>query len=158
MGVSFFAWCFYRFDQQSFALCGKTIRSLRRNLVTPLLPILKELGFTVHGRAGENMLEVTQRGRTNRFYLFGGKDEGASAMIQGITLAGILLDEVALMPRSFVEQALAGARWRGLNFGLTAIRSIPGTGFMRNGFRRGMKKTPIIFTFAWKITLPFPKK
>ena len=53
MGVSFFAWCFYRFDQQSFALCGKTIRSLRRNLVTPLLPILKELGFTVHGRAGK---------------------------------------------------------------------------------------------------------
>ena len=116
MGVSFFAWCFYRFDQQSFALCGKTIRSLRRNLVTPLLPILKELGFTVHGRAGENMLEVTQRGRTNRFYLFGGKDEGASAMIQGITLAGILLDEVALMPRSFVEQALARCSVEGSKF------------------------------------------
>ena len=104
MGVSF------------FALCGKTIRSLRRNLVTPLLPILKELGFTVHGRAGENMLEVTQRGRTNRFYLFGGKDEGASAMIQGITLAGILLDEVALMPRSFVEQALARCSVEGSKF------------------------------------------
>ncbi len=28
---------------------------------------------------------------------------------------------------------------------------------MRNGFRRGMKKTPIIFTFAWKITFPFRK-
>ena len=61
------------------------------------------------------MLEVTQRGRTNRFYLFGGKDEGASAMIQGITLAGILLDEVALMPRSFVEQALARCSVEGLS-------------------------------------------
>lgn len=27
-------------------------------------------------------------------------------LIQGRTLAGVLLDEVALMPRSFVEQAL----------------------------------------------------
>ena len=50
MGVSFFAWCFYRFDQQSFALCGKTIRSLRRNLVTPLLPILKELASAPSSR------------------------------------------------------------------------------------------------------------
>ncbi|MFR9048194.1 MAG: phage terminase large subunit, partial [[Clostridium] leptum] len=57
-----------------------------------------------------------QRGRTNRFYLFGGKDEGASAMIQGITLAGILLDEVALMPRSFVEQALARCSVEGSKF------------------------------------------
>ena len=116
MSIGFISWAMTSFQGGSFALCGKTIRSLRRNLVTPLLPILKELGFTVHGRAGENMLEVAQRGRTNRFYLFGGKDEGASAMIQGITLAGILLDEVALMPRSFVEQALARCSVEGSKF------------------------------------------
>ena len=37
----------------------------------------------------------------------GGKDEGSAAFIQGVTLAGVLLDEAALMPRSFVEQAIA---------------------------------------------------
>ena len=42
-----------------------------------------------------------------RVYFFGGKDESAADSIQGLTLGGILLDEVALMPRSFVEQALA---------------------------------------------------
>ena len=46
-------------------------------------------------------------GHTNRYYFFGGKDESSYQLIQGITLAGVLLDEVALMPRSFVEQALA---------------------------------------------------
>ena len=46
-------------------------------------------------------------GRENRFYLFGGHDEGSAALIQGITLAGVLFDEAALMPRSFVEQASA---------------------------------------------------
>ena len=37
----------------------------------------------------------------------GGKDEGSAAFIQGVTLAWVLLDEAALMPRSFVEQAIA---------------------------------------------------
>lgn len=53
------------------------------------------------------MVEIEYSGRRNRFYLFGGKDEGSAALIQGMTLGGVLLDEVALMPRSFVEQALA---------------------------------------------------
>ena len=116
MGISFFAWCFYRFEQQSFALCGKTIRSLKRNLVTPVLPVLKDLGFSVQMKTGENLLVISQKGRTNRFYLFGGKDEGASAMIQGITLAGVMFDETALMPRSFVEQALARCSVEGSKF------------------------------------------
>ena len=48
MSISFFLWAFYQFQNQSFAFCGKTIRSLRRNLITPVLPILKELGFQCH--------------------------------------------------------------------------------------------------------------
>lgn len=107
MGISFLAWAFYQFQNQSFAFCGKTIRSLKRNLITPVLPILKELGFVCKLHYSENYLTISYSGRQNRFYLFGGKDEGSSALIQGMTLAGVLFDEVALMPRSFVEQALA---------------------------------------------------
>jgi PBSX family phage terminase large subunit len=55
----------------------------------------------------ERCMEVTINGRTNRFYAFGGKDESSYQLIQGLTIAGALLDEVALMPRSFVEQCLA---------------------------------------------------
>lgn len=36
-----------------------------------------------------------------------GSNEASAALIQGVTLAGVLLDEAALMPRSFVEQACA---------------------------------------------------
>ncbi len=116
MGVSFFAWAFYRFEGQNFALCGKTVRSLRRNLVTPLLPILKEIGFDCTVKLSEGLLLVKCQGRVNRFYLFGGRDESSSALIQGITLAGVLFDEVALMPRSFVEQALARCSVEGATF------------------------------------------
>lgn len=105
--VSFVAWAFSAFSDRSFALCGKTIASLRRNVVTSLLPVLRELGFDCAEKYSRNLIEISCSGRMNRFYLFGGKDEGSAALIQGMTLAGVLLDEVTLMPRSFVEQALA---------------------------------------------------
>ena len=116
MSVSFVAWAFSGFSDRSFALCGKTIASLRRNVVTVMLPVLRELGFECEEKYSRNLVEITFRGVTNRFYLFGGKDEGSAALIQGMTLAGVLLDEVTLMPRSFVEQALARCSVEGSKF------------------------------------------
>lgn len=107
MSISFILWAFYRFSDCSFALCGKTITSLRRNVVTPLLPLLCDMGFTVKDRKSSNFIEISNGNKVNRFYLFGGRDESSASLIQGMTLCGILLDEVALMPRSFVEQAMA---------------------------------------------------
>ena len=107
MGVSFFLWAMRRFDGKQFGLCGKTIGSLRRNLLAELTPYLRKLGMNVRERRSENLLIVRYRGKENRFLLFGGRDESSAALIQGSTLAGVLLDETALMPRSFVEQACA---------------------------------------------------
>lgn len=116
MSLSFFIWSFYFGGSGDFALCGKTIRSLRRNMVTPILPMLHSLGFACEEKLSQNLLLVTYRGRTNRFYLFGGKDEASAALIQGMTLSGVLFDEVALMPRTFVEQALARCSVDGSRF------------------------------------------
>lgn len=107
MSVSFISWAFYAFSDCSFAICGKTVASVKRNVITPLLPLLTELGFSCKMSASKNLLEISRDNRTNRFYLFGGRDESSASLIQGMTLAGVLLDEVALMPRSFVEQAIA---------------------------------------------------
>ena len=107
MGLGFFLWSGACFQGRRFALCGKTIGALRRNVLTELLPKLRELGAEIQERRSENRLTVTLGGHTNDFYLFGGRDEAAAGMIQGMTLAGVLMDEVALMPRSFVEQACA---------------------------------------------------
>ena len=102
----FFLWSMVRFDRQVFALCGKTVGSLRRNLILPMQDWLGGLLRITENRA-ENKLTVRMGGRTNTYYLFGGQDESSYMLIQGITLAGVLLDEVVLMPRSFVEQAAA---------------------------------------------------
>ena len=107
MGLGFFLWAASCFHGQRFALCGKTIGALRRNVLAELLPRLSELGAEFQERRSENKLTVRLAGHSNDFYLFGGRDESAAGMIQGMTLAGVLMDEVALMPRSFVEQACA---------------------------------------------------
>ena len=107
MGIAFLLWAMICFRDQQFALCGKTIGALRRNLLPGALAELRQLGATWEERRSENSITMHFGGRTNRFLLFGGRDEGSAALIQGVTLAGLLLDEVALMPRSFVEQACA---------------------------------------------------
>ena len=107
MGMGFFLWAMRRFSGEQFALCGKTIVSLRRNVLHEILPKVTALGFHCEEKRSENLVIVRSGGRENRFYLFGGYDEGSAALIQGVTLAGVLFDEAALMPRSFVEQASA---------------------------------------------------
>ncbi len=106
-GLSFFCWAMCCFHRQNFALCGRTIQSVRRNVLSELEPLLEGMGFRCVRQLSRNMIQVRLGGRKNDFYLFGGKDESSAALIQGVTLAGALLDEAALMPRSFVEQAAA---------------------------------------------------
>lgn len=107
MGLGFFLWAMSCFRDQKFGVCGKTIGSLRRNVLSEILPRLRALGAVWQEKRTENLVIVKLWGRENRFYTFGGRDESSAALIQGITFAGIFLDETALMPRSFVEQACA---------------------------------------------------
>ena len=107
MVVGFFLWSMATFDRQNFAICGKTVGALRRNITGNLPQWLGEL-FEIREHRSENKLVVRDlKGRENTYYLFGGRDESSCKLIQGITLAGVLLDEAALMPKSFVEQACA---------------------------------------------------
>ena len=147
MGISFVAWAFYTFQDAAFALCGKTIRSLKRNLLLPLLPVLGELGFDCRIKNGENLLEITQEGRKNRFYLFGGKDESSAALIQGMTLAGVLFDEVALMPRSFVEQALARCSVEGSKFWFNCNPEHPQHWFYLEWIKQAARKNALYLHF-----------
>ena len=81
MSISFVAWTFSTFNNMSFAMCGKTIRSLKRNVITPLIKNLTDLGFETNLKKSENILEVMYKGMVNRFYLFGGKDEMSASLI-----------------------------------------------------------------------------
>lgn len=105
MSLSFCLWAMTRFNGQNFAMCGKTVGSFRRNVLATLKLMLKSRGYMVEDHRADNMLIIRRGAVENSFYIFGGRDERSQDLIQGITLAGLLLDEVALMPESFVNQA-----------------------------------------------------
>lgn len=116
MAFSFALWAMTTFDRQNFALCGKTIASFRRNVLGTLKKQLKARGYTVTEKRTDNLLVVSKGAKANLFYIFGGKDESSQDLIQGITLAGVFFDEVALMPESFVNQATARCSVTGSKF------------------------------------------
>lgn len=105
MSLSFVIWAMSEFEACNFAMCGKTIGSFRRNVLFWLKLMLRSRGYSVSEQRTENLVIVKRNNVQNYFYVFGGKDERSQDLIQGITLAGVFFDEVALMPESFVNQA-----------------------------------------------------
>lgn len=105
MSLSFVIWAMSEFEACNFAMCGKTIGSFRRNVLFWLKLMLRSRGYSVSEQRTENLVIARRGSVENYFYVFGGKDERSQDLIQGITLAGVFFDEVALMPESFVNQA-----------------------------------------------------
>jgi PBSX family phage terminase large subunit len=147
LALSFISWAFYCFEDTSFALCGKTVTSLKRNVIVPILPVLEELGFCCREYKSKNILEINRGSVKNRFYLFGGKDEGSASLIQGMTLGGVLFDEVALMPRSFVEQALARCSLEGSRFFFNCNPENPQHWFYEEWIKKRNEKNALYIHF-----------
>ena len=108
MVTSFILWAMRRFNGATFGICGKTVRSAERNIIIPIQSIADiTCYFRISYSRSVNLLTVEGNGVQNNFFVYGGKDESSYTLVQGITLSGVLFDEVALMPRSFVDQAIA---------------------------------------------------
>ena len=100
---SFLIWSMERFSGQNFILAGKTIGSLKKNVIGPMQQILTAWGIPYHYvRSGENYIEIGM----NTYYLYDAHNESSQDKLQGLTAAGALADEVALFPRNFVEQMI----------------------------------------------------
>lgn len=148
MGISFIAWAFYNFNGERFAICGKTIRSIKRNFIDAVLPAMKNLGFKCNLKVSENLIEIKSLNKSNKFYLFGGKDESSASLIQGITLSGIFFDEVALMPHSFVEQALARCSVKNSKFWFNCNPEYPQHWFYQDWILKHKKKNSLYLHFT----------
>ncbi len=140
MGLSFVIWAMETFDGQNFAMCGKTVGSFRRNVWSWLKFALLSLGYKVREKYSTNQIDITFKGHTNYFYIFSGKDESSQNLIQGITLAGVLFDEVALMPESFVNQATGRCSIAGSKFWFNCNPESPEHWFKKNWIDKSDEK------------------
>lgn len=150
MFVSFITWAGCSFRNASFAICGRTASSVRRNLLQPYLPVLEDLGLKCRYKMSQAKVTVEMNGRENTFWIFGGKDEASASLIQGMTLSGVMFDEVALMPRSFVEQALARCSVEGSKFWFNCNPSNPSHWFYNEWIKKADSKKALYLHFTMK--------
>ena len=148
MFLSFAAWMSHGFSGKSFALCGRGVPSVRRNIVVPFVPMLRELGFACTEKTTANLMDISLGGRTNRLYFFGGNNSESAAWIQGMTLAGVLFDEVALMPRDFVEQAIARCSLEGAKIWFNCNPEHPQHWFHREWVQKTCAKNALYLHFT----------
>lgn len=149
MTVAFVDWAMREFSGQRFGICGKTVDSATKNIVLPYISMTyaKER-YTIRWRRADKLMEVRRGSVTNFFEVFGGKDEAAFMLIQGRTLAGVLLDEVALMPESFVNQALARCSVDGARLWFSCNPDNPNHWFHLNWIRKHKERNALYLRFA----------
>ena len=148
---SFVEWAMREFNFQRFGVCGKTVDSASKNIISPFIAMtLAKSRYIMRWRRSEKVLEVRRGSVVNFFEIFGGKDEGSAALIQGRTLAGVLLDEVALMPRSFVEQALARCSVDGARLWFSCNPESPQHWFKREWIDQMEKRNALYLHFEMR--------
>lgn len=148
---AFVAWAMEFFSGQRFGICGKTVDSASKNIVQPFISMtMAKEYYSLRWRRADHILEVTQEGRTNYFEVFGGRDESSFMLIQGRTLAGVLMDEVVLMPESFVNQALARCSVDGSKLWFSCNPGSPQHWFYLNWIKRAEEHDALYLHFEMK--------
>lgn len=158
MSLSFVLWAMSTFNQQNLGMAGKTIGSFRRNVLFWLKLMLKSRKYHVIDHRTDNMIEVSKNGVTNYFYIFGGKDERSQDLIQGITLAGMFFDEVALMPESFVNQATGRCSVDGSKYWFNCNPDNPRHWFKLNWIDKAKEKNLVYLHFTMDDNLSLSPK
>lgn len=149
MSVAFIDWAMREFSGQRFGICGKTVDAAAKNIITPYISMsyAKER-YTMRWRRSDKILEVSRGAVKNYFEVFGGKDESSYMLIQGRTLAGVLLDEVPLMPESFFNQALARCSVDGAKLWFSCNPANPQHWFYTDWIKRHEERNALYLRFA----------
>lgn len=148
MSLAYVMWAMATFNDKNLGMAGKTIGSFRRNVLFWLKLMLVSRGYKIKDHRADNMLEVSRKGITNYFYIFGGKDERSQDLIQGITLAGMFFDEVVLMPESFVNQATGRCSEDGSKFWFNCNPEGPYHWFKLNWIDKAKEKNLVYLHFT----------
>jgi PBSX family phage terminase large subunit len=149
ISISYIIWAMTNFSNSNFGVCSKSVRSAERNIIKPLQNIkYMNDNYDMKYTISTSMLTITRGSVTNYFYVFGGKDESSYSTIQGITLAGVFLDEVVLMPESFVNQALARCSIRGSKYWFSCNPEGPNHWFYKEWILKAEEKNSLYLHFT----------
>lgn len=156
---AFVRWAMENFSGQRFGVCGRTVDSCTKNIIVPFTAMsLAKERYIIRWRRGDKVMEVRRGAVTNYFEVFGGKDEASYTLIQGRTLAGVVLDEVVLMPRSFVEQALTRCSVDGAKLWFSCNPGSPQHWFYTEWIKRHKERNALYLHFEMTDNLGLSEK
>ena len=151
MMTAFVDWAMRNFSRQRFGICAKTVGSAKQNIVVPYMGMsYAQQRYRIKWHSQDKILEVSRGAVTNLFEVFGGKDEASFALIQGRTLAGVLLDEVVLMPQSFVQQALTRCSVNGAKLWFSCNPGAPTHWFYTDWIKRHKERNALYLHFQMR--------
>jgi PBSX family phage terminase large subunit len=106
----------YPKSNANFLLTGKTERTLKRNVIDPLIEMFGPAVINTTGMVGRGEIKIWGK----RCYLVGANDAKAESKIRGLTLAGAYCDEMTLYPEDFFQMLITRLREPGAQlFGTT---------------------------------------
>lgn len=105
--ISFVDWAMKIYSEKNFAICGYSVKSVERNIINEFERLdYTKSRYNIKRNRNDSLMMVSHGSTTNYFYIFGGNNERSYGSVQGLTLAGALIDEVVLLRESFVNQVL----------------------------------------------------
>ena len=118
MSISFATWVLAKAGPDyDHALVGTTVDACMRNVGIELVDILNSFGCPAYiDRRWGTRIICPIPGRDVSIWVFGGFDQRSRKKIQGMTLKGVIYDEVALVPEDMFFQtwgrmSASGAKW-----------------------------------------------
>lgn len=99
---SYLQWSQSTFDAENFIIAGRTIGSLKKNVIGPLQQILTAWGWKFTYNRSENYIIIGD----NTYYMYDASNQASQDKLQGLTAAGAYADEVGLFPQNFIDQMI----------------------------------------------------
>ncbi len=148
MTVAFVDWAMANFSRQRFGICGKTADGAVKNIILPFMSMsYANKKYRIRWKPSSKVMEVSDESRKNLFEVFGGKDESSFMLIQGRTFAGAMIDEVTLMPKSFVSQAVARCSVEGSKLWFSCNPGSPEHWFYREWILKASERNVLYLHF-----------
>ncbi len=149
MTVAFVDWAMANFSGQRFGICGKTADGAIKNIILPFMSMsYSSKRYHIRWKPSSKVMEISSGSVRNLFEVFGGKDESSFMLIQGRTFAGALIDEVVLMPKSFVFQAVARCSVEGSKLWFSCNPESPEHWFYREWILKADERNALYLHFC----------
>lgn len=141
---SFVTWSLTEHKNQQFIIAGQSMGALKKNVLNPMFQILAAKGVPYKYNRSANSIEIG----TNMYYCYGAPNDSSQDVLTGLTAAGAYADEVALLPKNFVDQMIGRCSVEGSRYFFNCNPQGPYHWFKENFIDKAKEKKALVLHFG----------